>query len=227
MDRAGRAMGASCAMCAIRRAIGAARASGAGGRVSRNEQVVGSIPTDGSLPCRSVTVTDLNFDGPSISVERFAERVVWPGRPDERVSWLRSVIAGRVSVPLAHGDPTRSRQPAACRGRTSRPRQPGSSVRSASCAFPALPVQRDTVPSGSACRRVTRRILRAPAYSHGGHPPPAGLVRCAPALCTCLRRDGRRRGLLMGRAASPDGVTECCDELNTYAQVRLDLYPRR
>jgi hypothetical protein len=41
-------MGASCAMCAIGRATGAASASGAGGRVSRNEQVVGSIPTGGS-----------------------------------------------------------------------------------------------------------------------------------------------------------------------------------
>ncbi len=128
------ATGASCAIWAFGRAIGAARASGAAARVSRNEQVVGSIPTGGSLFCRSVTVIDLNFDCLSISVERFAERVVWSGRPDERVSWLRSVIDGRVSVPLASGDPTRSRQPAECRGRASRPRQPGSSVRNASCA---------------------------------------------------------------------------------------------
>jgi hypothetical protein len=33
--------------------------------------------------------------------------------------------------------------------------------------------------------------------------------------------------LLMGPAASADGVTECRDELNTYAQVRLDLYFNR
>jgi hypothetical protein len=61
---------------------------------------------------------------------------------------------------------------------------------------------------------------RAGRHSRG-HWPPAGLVRCAPALCSCLRRDGRRCGLLMGPAASSDGVTECCDELNTCAQVRL------
>jgi hypothetical protein len=35
-------------MCAFGRAISAASASGAGGRVSRNEQVVGSIPTGGT-----------------------------------------------------------------------------------------------------------------------------------------------------------------------------------
>ena len=37
----------TCATCAIRRAVGAGRASSAGGRVSRKEQVVGSIPTGG------------------------------------------------------------------------------------------------------------------------------------------------------------------------------------
>ena len=132
VDRAECATGASCAMCAFGRAMCAASGSGAGGRVSRNEQVVGSIPTDGSLSCSSVTFIDLNFDGLSISVER----VVWSGWPDARVSCLQSVIDGRVPVPLAHGDPTRSRQPAACHGWASRPRQLGSSVRSASCASP-------------------------------------------------------------------------------------------
>ena len=94
MDRAKWFNGASCAMCAFGRAICAARASGAGGRVSRNEQVVGSIPTGGSLSCSSAMFIDLNFDGSPISVERFVERVVWSGRPDARVSWLRSVVDG-------------------------------------------------------------------------------------------------------------------------------------
>ena len=61
VERAGRVLGASCAFWAFGRAIGAASASGAAARVSRNEQVVGSIPTGGSQvvrsfrkPCRSV-----------------------------------------------------------------------------------------------------------------------------------------------------------------------------
>jgi hypothetical protein len=54
-------------MGAFRRAIGAASAFGAVGRVSRNEQVVGSIPTGGSqvvtyfsivLPIRFVIFVD-------------------------------------------------------------------------------------------------------------------------------------------------------------------------
>src|SRR6266567_1490871 len=49
VERAGRALGASCAFCAFGRAVGAASASGAVARVSRNELVVGSIPTGGSL----------------------------------------------------------------------------------------------------------------------------------------------------------------------------------
>ncbi len=57
----------------------------------------------------------------------------------------------------------------------------------------------------------------------GGHWPPAGLIRCAPALCSCVRRDGRRCGAAQGPGGLRDGVTECCEELNTYAQVRLDL----
>src|SRR5712664_4356620 len=48
MDRAECATGASCAIWGFGRAIGAASASGAVARVSRNEQVVGSIPTGGS-----------------------------------------------------------------------------------------------------------------------------------------------------------------------------------
>src|SRR5258706_13935940 len=43
-------------------------------RFTRNEQVVGSIPTGGSLCCCSETFIDLNFDDLSISVERFVER---------------------------------------------------------------------------------------------------------------------------------------------------------
>jgi hypothetical protein len=49
VDRAECLTGASCAMCAFGRAIGTASASGAVGRVSRNEQIVGSIPTGGSF----------------------------------------------------------------------------------------------------------------------------------------------------------------------------------
>ena len=163
-------------------------------RFTRNEQVVGSIPTGGSLSCSSVTFIDLNFDCLSISVERFVERVEWSGRPDARVSWLRSVIDGRVSVPLAHGDPARSRQPAACRGRASGPGQLGSSARSASCASPHF--QSSATPFRGVQRAAGLRV-----------------VVCA-----------RRPTLTAGPAASPDGVTECCDELNTYAQVRLDLH---
>ena len=147
------------------------------------------------------------------------ERVEWSGRPDARVGWLRSVIDGRVSVPLAHGDLARGSQSAACRGRASGRRRLGDSVRSASCA-PALPVQCDIVPRVQRAAGL-RVVLRARTDTHGGPWPQAGLVRCAPALGSCLRRDGRRCGLLMSPAASPDGITECCDELNTYAQVRL------
>jgi hypothetical protein len=64
-------------------------------RFTRNEQVVGSIPTGGSLSCSSVTFIDLNFDGLSISVDRVVDRVEWSGRADARISWLRSVIAGQ------------------------------------------------------------------------------------------------------------------------------------
>ena len=86
VDRVRCSISASCAMCAIGRAICAASASGAVERVSRNEQVVGSIPTGGSLSCSSVTFIDSNFDGLSISVDRVVDRVVWSGRPDARVS---------------------------------------------------------------------------------------------------------------------------------------------
>jgi hypothetical protein len=37
-------------------------------------------------------------------VDRVMDRVACQGQPDARVSWLQSVIDGRVSVPLAHGD---------------------------------------------------------------------------------------------------------------------------
>lgn len=49
VDRVPLTTGASCAFWAIRRAICAASAPGAGRRVSRNEQAVGSIPTGGAL----------------------------------------------------------------------------------------------------------------------------------------------------------------------------------
>ena len=48
VDRLQRSTGASRATCAFGRATCAASASGAAARVSRNEQVVGSIPTGGS-----------------------------------------------------------------------------------------------------------------------------------------------------------------------------------
>src|SRR5262245_49336257 len=48
VDQAVRSLGALGASCAIWRAICAASALGAGERASRNEQVVGSIPTGGS-----------------------------------------------------------------------------------------------------------------------------------------------------------------------------------
>jgi len=92
----------------------------------------------------------------------------------------------------------------------------------------ARPVQRDTVPGVQ--RAAGLRVIlcaRRPTLTAGGHWPPARLVRCAPALGSCLRRDGRRCGPLMSPAASPDGVTECCDQLNTYAQVRLVRYALR
>src|SRR5258708_38280930 len=68
-------------------------------RFTRNEQVVGSIPTGGSISCSSVTFIDLNFDGLSISVARFVERAVASGRPDASASWLRSVIHVRAAGP--------------------------------------------------------------------------------------------------------------------------------
>jgi hypothetical protein len=45
-------------MRAFGRAIGTASACGAGERVSRNEQVIGSIPTGGSLSCIPVVFID-------------------------------------------------------------------------------------------------------------------------------------------------------------------------
>ncbi len=149
---------------------------------------------------------------------------MWSGRPDASASWLRSVIDGRVSVPLAHGDPARSRQPAACRGRASR--QLGGSVHSASCASPhsqssATPFRGFSVPPGyalSSVRGLTltagigRQLAWSDAHRRSAH-------ACAAMVAAA--------GLLIGPAASRDGVTECCDELNTYAQVRLVLYLNR
>ncbi len=58
VERAECSTGASCAMCAFGRALCAASASGAVTRVSRNEQVVGSIPTGGSLLYCSASFID-------------------------------------------------------------------------------------------------------------------------------------------------------------------------
>ena len=72
VDRVRCSTGASCAFCAIGRAIGAASGSGAGGRVSRNEQVVGSMPTGGSQVVRELSKTSpVHFVA---FVERVGER---------------------------------------------------------------------------------------------------------------------------------------------------------
>ncbi len=195
MDRVRCSTGASCAFWVFGRAIGAASASGAGGRVSRNEQVVGSIPTGGSLSCCSVVFIDLNFDSSPISVERFVERVEWSRRPDTGAGWLRSVIAGSCVSSARPRRPGKDRS-ASCApgGRASGPGWLGKSVCSAACASPHA--QSSAIPFRGVQRAAGLRVV----------------------LC------GRRPTLTAGPAASPDGVTECCDELNTYAQVRLDMY---
>ena len=211
MDRAECATGASCAFWALGRAVGAASASGAGGRVSRNEQVVGSIPTGGSLSSSSVMFIDLNFDGLSIAVERFVERVVWSGRPDARVSWLRSVIDGSCVSSARPRRPGKDR-PASCApgGRAACPRLLGSSMRSASCAFPRSQSSA-TLFRGVQCAAGLRGVLCARQLV------PCAAARRSRELTRPLADGGRDAAdeYLPGPAADPVAVApgleaKCC-----------------
>ena len=87
VDRARCSTGASCAICVFGRAFGAASASGAGERVSRNEQVVGSIPTGGS---KKSQVRD------QVTANKASTRLA--GEPGRGAKWGRRRVRARLML---------------------------------------------------------------------------------------------------------------------------------
>ena len=86
-------------------------------------------------------------------------------------------------------------------------------MHSASCASPhsqssATPFRGFSVRGLTLTAGIGRQLAWSDAHRRSAH-------ACAAMVAAA--------GLLISPAASRDGVTECCDKLNTYAQVRLVL----
>ena len=139
-------------------------------------------------------------------VDRVVDRVAYQGRWDASVSWLQSVIDGRVSVPPAHGRPCT--QPAASRvpWQASRLRQLGSSVRSASCASPHTRSSATLFRGVQRAAGVTRRPLCAPADTHGGHWRPPRMVSRSVATSST---GARKYGSFGAPGLGPDSASRC------------------